>query len=92
MDVLFRLLALQPVFTLFGLRTVWYIYLLNLAVQLYIGIIKIFELLQQQGISWQDWSPNIIPLALGTVSQLLIVRLLIEIAATILLSRGNSSS
>ena len=91
MDVLVRLLTLRPVFTLFGLRAAWYVYLLNVAVQLYLTTGKLLQAIQQQGASWEDWSPNLFPLALSILAQLLLVRLLMEVAATILLT-GNSTA
>jgi hypothetical protein len=42
--------------------------------------------LAQRGISWEAWSPNFLPLILGIVAQVLLVRVLLEVAGTILLS------
>ena len=86
MDTLVDFFALRPVFTFFGLKIVWYIYLLHMAFQLYISFAAISQLLAQRGISWEAWSPNSIPVILGLVGQIAIVRLLLEVAATILLS------
>jgi hypothetical protein len=88
MDVIINFLTLQPTFTLWGLKVVWYIYLSNVIVQSYASVIGIFEALAQRGVSWEAWSPNFIPLALGIAAQLLVIRLLMEVAATILLARA----
>ena len=84
MDTLVNFFALRPTFTFVGLQVVWYIYLTNVLVQSYAAIFGIFQALAQRGISWEAWSPNLIPLILGIVSQLAVVRLLLEIAAIIL--------
>jgi hypothetical protein len=91
MDVLINFFALRPMFTLFGLKIVWYVYLANVSVQTYVTVTGIFQALSQRGISWEAWSPNILPLVLGIVAQLAIVRLLLEVAATILLTRTPSN-
>jgi hypothetical protein len=44
----------------------------------------IFQALAQRGISWEAWSPNLFPLILGIVAQLVLARLLLEVAATVL--------
>ena len=84
MEGLINFFALRPTFTFFGLKIVWYIYLLNTFVQAYIVVSGIFRALAQRGISWETWSPNLIPLILGIVAQLAIVRLLLEVAAIVL--------
>jgi hypothetical protein len=89
MDALINFFALRPTFTLFGLKIVWYLYLTNTAVQSYIAISGIFKLLAQRGISWEAWSPNFIFIVLGIVAQLALVRLLLEVAATILFARAS---
>jgi hypothetical protein len=72
------------------LQVVWYIYLSNVVFQAYIAVSGVFQALAQRGISWESWSPNFIPLILGIVAQLAMVRLLLEIAA-IILSNFRSS-
>jgi hypothetical protein len=84
MNALINFLALRPNFTFLGLQIVWYVYLLNTLVQAYISVSGILHALAQRNISWETWSPNFIPLILGLVAQLAIVRLLLEVAATIL--------
>jgi hypothetical protein len=84
MEVLIGFFALRPTFTVFGLKAVWYIYLLNTAVQTYVTVETIARLMAQKGISADIWIPNSIPLILGLVAQLLIVRLLIEVAAIVI--------
>jgi hypothetical protein len=84
MDTLINFFALRPVFTFWGLRVVWYIYLSNVIVQSYVAAFGIFQALAQRGISWEAWSPNFLPLILGIVAQLAVVRLLLEVAGIIL--------
>jgi hypothetical protein len=84
MDALINFFALRPVFTFWGLRVVWYIYLSNVVVQSYVAVFGIFQALAQRGISWEAWSPNFLPLILGIVAQLAVVRLLLEVAGIIL--------
>src|SRR5450759_3369064 len=81
MEALINFFTLRPTFTVFGLKVVWYIYLLNAVVQTYVSISGISQLLAQRGIHLEVWSPNFIPLILGLLAQLAIVRLLIEVAA-----------
>jgi hypothetical protein len=91
METLINFFVLRPTFTFFGLKVVWYIYLSNTLLQAYIAVAGIFRLLAQRGISWEAWSPNFIPLLLGMIAQLALVRLLLEIAA-IVLSTWRSQS
>jgi len=84
MDALINFFTLRPAFTHSGLQVVWYIYLSNVVVQSYVALSGIFQALAQRGISWEAWSPNFIPLILGIIAQLVVVRLLLEVAATIL--------
>ena len=89
MHVLFNFFALRPTFTFAGLQAVWYLYLLNVVVQTYVAINGILRTLAQRGISWEAWSPNFIFVLLGIVVQLVLVRLLIEVAAIIISSSRN---
>jgi hypothetical protein len=84
MEALINFFTLRPTFTVFGLKVVWYIYLLNAVIQTYVSISGISQVLAQRGIHLEVWSPNFIPLILGLVAQLAIVRLLIEVAAIII--------
>jgi hypothetical protein len=59
-------------------------------VQTYVGLSAVFKVLGQRGISWEAWAPNFIPLVIGIAAQLAIVRLLLEVAATILLVRRDT--
>jgi hypothetical protein len=86
MDALINFFTLRPIFTLSGLQVVWYIYLSNVVVQSYVAMAGIFQALAQRGISWEAWWPNFIPLILGMIAQLAVVRLLLEVAAVILSS------
>jgi hypothetical protein len=89
MDGLINFFALRPVFTYNGMKIVWYIYLLNAFIQAYILVNGVFGLLAQRGISWEAWSPNFIPLMLGIIVQLALVRLLLEVAGQILFSERH---
>jgi hypothetical protein len=84
MNTLVEFFALRPVFTHFGLKIVWYMYLFNAFVQAYVAVNGIIKALAQRGINWEAWSPNFLPLIFGIVVQLALVRLLIEVAAVIL--------
>jgi hypothetical protein len=90
MDALINFFALRPTFTFTGLKVVWYIYLLNTVVQAYLAISVIIRALAQRGISLEAASPNFIPLILGIVAQLALVRLLLEVAA-IVISNAQTS-
>ena len=84
MEALINFFTLRPTFTHFGLKVVWYLYLFNAVVQTYVSITGISQVLAQRGIQVELWSPNFIPLLLGLVAQLAIVRLLLEVAAIII--------
>jgi hypothetical protein len=84
METLINFFALRPTFTVFGLKVVWYLYLLNVVVQTYSSISNISRIAAQRGLHLQLWSPDSIPLLLGLIAQLAIVRLLIEVAAIII--------
>ena len=90
METLINFFTLRPTFTHFGLKVVWYLYLLNAVVQTYGSISSISEVLAQRGIHVELWSANFIPLLLGLVAQLAIVRLLLEVAAIII--SGSSTA
>jgi len=90
METLINFFTLRPTFTHFGLKVVWYLYLLNAVVQTYGSISSISQVLAQRGIHVELWSPNFIPLLLGLVAQLAIVRLLLEVAAIII--SGSSTA
>ena len=84
MEVLINFFALRPTFTLYGLKIAWFIYLTNAVVQTYVAVSGISQLLAQRGISMEVWLPNSIPLILGVIAPLVLVRLLLEIAAIII--------
>jgi hypothetical protein len=90
MNDIINFFALRPVFTHYGMKALWYIYLLNAFVQTYVAVNGTFQLLAQKGISWETWSPNFIPLILGIIVQLGLVRLLLEVAAVVLASARHS--
>jgi hypothetical protein len=90
MEALINFFTLRPTFTHFGLKVVWYLYLLNAVVQTYVSISSISQVLAQRGIHVELWSPNFLPLLLGVIAQLVIVRLLLEVAAIII--SGSSTA
>ncbi len=90
MDELINFFTLRPVFTHYGMKVVWYVYLFNAVLQLYIAVNGIVRILSQRGISWESWSPNFFPLLLGIIVQLALVRLFLEVAAIILASARRS--
>jgi hypothetical protein len=90
METLINFFTLRPTFTLFGLKVVWYLYLLNVVVQSYVSLTNIAQLLAQRGAQLTLWSPHSIPLVLSLVAQLVIVRVLLEVAA-IVISEMRSS-
>jgi hypothetical protein len=83
MDDIINFFALRPAFTHYGIKVVWYVYLLNAFVQAYVAVNGIVNILSQKGISWETWSPNFFPILLGIITQLLLVRLLLEVAAVV---------
>jgi hypothetical protein len=90
MNVLNDFFSLRPVFTFFGLRIAWYIYLLHMVIQLYVSLSEISQLLAQRGMSWFAWSPNFLPALSGIIAQIVLVRLLFEVAATVLLGQRQT--
>jgi hypothetical protein len=86
MDDLINFFTLRPVYTHYGIQLVWYLYLLNAFIQAYSLVNGVIRLLTLKGISWEAWSPNFFPLLLGIIVQLVLVRLLLEVAAVILSS------
>jgi hypothetical protein len=54
--------------------------------QLYVSLTEISNLLAQRNISWVTWLPNSLPLILGIIWQVGLVRLILEVAATVLLT------
>jgi hypothetical protein len=92
MNALFSFFTLRPVFTFEGIRVVWYLYLFHMAVQQYVSIAEVATLMAQRGISWETWLPRLLPLVLGLIAQIALVRLLIEVAATVLLTPKRSGT
>ena len=84
MEVLINFFSLRPTFTILGLKAVWYIYLFNTVVQTYTAVSGVSRVLAQRGISMEAWLPNSLPLILGLVAQLALVRLLLEVAAIVI--------
>jgi hypothetical protein len=90
MNDIINFFALRPVFTHYGMKVVWYMYLLNAFIQTYVAVSGVFRVLAQRGISLEAWSPNFIPLVFGIIVQLALVRLFLEVAAIVLASRHRS--
>ena len=90
MNDIINFFALRPVFTHYGMKVVWYMYLLNAVIQTYVAVNGVFRILAQRGISWEAWSPNFIPLVFGIIVQLALVRLFLEVAAIVLASTHRS--
>ena len=88
METLINFFALRPTFTVMGLKVVWYVYLLNTATQVYVTLSGLSQVMAQRGISWEAAAPGLLPLLLGTIAQLLIARLLIEVAAIVISSHN----
>ena len=86
METLINFFALRPTFTVVGLKVVWYVYLLNTAIQVYVTLSGLAQVMAQRGISWEAAAPGLIPLLFGTIAQLLIARLLVEVAAIVISS------
>src|SRR5262249_18047448 len=84
MDVLINFFALRPTFTFAGLQIVWYLYLLNTLIQSYFAIGTAFQALAQRGVSWTAAAPSLGFALLAVVVQLILVRLLLEVAAIII--------
>jgi len=91
MQTLINFFTLGPTFNLLGVQIVWYVYLANVIIQTYSSLANISRVLAQRGVHLELWSPNSIPLLLGVIAQLLVVRLLIEVAAIIISNRGSRS-
>jgi hypothetical protein len=90
METVFNFFALRPVFTFVGLKVVWYLFLAHVAIQLYVSFNAISQLLAQRGISWETWAPNSIPLLIDLIAQVGLVRILLEVAATVLLTANRA--
>jgi hypothetical protein len=76
--------ALRPVITLYGLKIVWFIFLLNLAIQIFSLAVGTYAAYGRLNIGqWLEF----IPLLFSPLVQIALVRVLLEVAATILLRR-----
>ena len=91
MQALVNFFTLRPTFTFLGLQIVWYVYLTNVIIQTYNSISNVLRILAQRGVHVDLLSAGWIPLLLGIIAQLFIVRLLIEVAAIIISERGPKS-
>jgi hypothetical protein len=90
MEALLNFFALRPVFTFVGLRLVWYVYLTHVIIQLYVSLSTVATILAQRGISFEAWAPNSLPLVIDLIAQVGLVRLLLEVAATVLLASNRN--
>ena len=90
MNAISDFFTLRPVFTYFGLKIAWYVYLLHMITQLYVSLNGLSQILAQRGINWLTWSPNYLPALLGIIAQIVLVRLVFEVAATVLLEKSKS--
>jgi hypothetical protein len=84
MNDVINFFVLRPVFTHYGMRTVWVLFLINAFLQLAISVNGIIQILGQRGISWEAWSPNFLPIIFGIIVQIALVRLFLEVAAFVL--------
>jgi hypothetical protein len=81
MDVLLNFFAVRPVFTLYGLRVLWGAYLIDQA----LPFVAVFT---NQNLSTASITPLLV-LFLRACLNIVIFRLLIEVAASLLLSRPS---
>jgi hypothetical protein len=82
MDVVLNFFAVRPVFTLYGLRVIWGAYLVNEA-------FPFLLLLSRGNIATASIAP-LVALFLRACLNVVIFRLLIEVAAAVLLGRPSS--
>ena len=82
MNTLVDFFALRPVFTRYGLRIIWFAFLLNLAIQIFSLAVGTYAMYGRLNIGqWLEF----IPLLFSPLVQIALVRVLLEVAATILL-------
>jgi hypothetical protein len=91
MQTLINFFTLGPTFSFFGVQIVWYVYLANTIIQTYTSLSNISQILAQRHLHLVLSSPNSLLLLLGLIAQLLIVRLLIEVAAIIISERTSKA-
>ena len=84
MKTVFDFIELRPVFTLYGLKIIWFAFLLNLAIQYFTLAVGLYNA-SGPGNIWV-W-PGFIPHLLSTLVNIGLVRVLLEVAAAILLRR-----
>ncbi len=82
MEVVLNFLAVRPVFTLYGLRVLWGAYLIEEALPFVV-------VLSNPNLSTASITP-LLALFLKACLNIIIFRLLIEVAASVLLGRPNS--
>jgi hypothetical protein len=82
MDVVLNFFAVRPVFTLYGLRVLWGAYLIDQA-------LPFVAVLSNQNLTAASITP-LIALFLRACLNIVIFRLLIEVAASLLLGRPSS--
>jgi hypothetical protein len=82
MDVVLNFFAVRPVFTLYGLRVLWGAYLIDQA-------LPFVAVLSNQNLTTASITP-LVALLLRACLNIVIFRLLIEVAASLLLGRPSS--
>jgi hypothetical protein len=82
MDVVLNFFAVRPVFTLYGLRILWGLYLIDQA-------LPFVAVLSNQNLSTASIAP-LVALLLRACLDIAVFRLLIEVAAAVLLGRPSS--
>jgi hypothetical protein len=89
MDSIINFFALRPTFTVVGLKAVWYLYLASAVVQTYFTVSAVLQAMAQRGISFEVGAPSLLPMFLGVIAQVALVRLLIEVAAIVISSQSS---
>jgi hypothetical protein len=82
MDVVLNFFAVRPVFTLYGLRILWGLYLIDQA----LPFVAVFT---NQNLSAASITPLVV-LFLRACLNIVVFRLLIEVAASVLLGNPNT--
>jgi hypothetical protein len=87
-DTAIRFFTLRPVFTLFGLKVVWYVYLILNLIEAYgiaVGTYNAYG--HVLGVSgWLYFLPGV----LGILTRIALVRLLLEVAVAVLYKPTNN--
>jgi hypothetical protein len=92
METLINFFVFRPTFTAWGLRILWYAYLLNTVIQTYLGAWNLSQAMAQRNMTFEIWSPTFLLLMLGTLVQLALARLVLEVAAIVIANSGLSQN